>query len=127
MALTINKVIWCKNEGRPRTAQVIDNNIKHVCLSEFLTRDLVPLEANILVGGIFKKVVLASAYFAGDREAQEVLDVTFGSYFWCGLISKWRVSPEPSLSDHKIILFDLKGSTLQQVPKRNPRGTDWES
>jgi ribonuclease HI len=191
-----HKVIWCKNEGRPRAALVIDNNIKHVCLSEFLTRDLVPLEANILVGGIFKKVVLASAYFAGDREApplevrnlaqhckrnniplligsdanahsecwgssdtnkrgesvleflteveltsynignrptfetvnrQEVLDVTFGSYFWCGLISKWRVSPEPSLSDHKIILFDLKGSTLQQVPKRNPRGTDWES
>ena len=46
---------WCKNEGRPRAPLVIDNNIKYVCLSEFLTRDLVPLEANILVGGIFKK------------------------------------------------------------------------
>ena len=37
-----HKVIWCKNEGRPRAALVIDNNIKHVCLSEFLTRE-VPL------------------------------------------------------------------------------------
>lgn len=191
-----HKVIWCKSEGSPRTAVVIENNIKHVCLSEFLTKDLVPVEANILVGGALKKVVLASAYFAGDREIppkevrdlssycnrnniplligsdanahsqcwgstdtnkrgellldfltearlttfnignrptfetvnrKEVLDVTMGSFFWCGLISKWRVSPEPSLSDHKIILFTLNATTLQQAPRRNPRKTDWES
>lgn len=45
---------------------------------------------------------------------------------WANLEMEGHV-PEPSLPDHKIILFDLKGSTLQQVPKRNPRGTDWES
>lgn len=190
-----HKVIWNKTDGSPRTAIVIENNIKHVCLSEFLTKDLVPIEANILVGGALKKVVLASAYFAGDREIppkevrdlsvycnrnnvplligsdanahsecwgstdtnkrgelllefltesrlttfnignrptfetvnrKEVLDVTMGSFFWCGLITKWRVSPEPSLSDHKIILFTLEATTLQQAPRRNPRKTDWE-
>ena len=191
-----HKVIWCKNDGRPRTAIIIGKNIKHVCLSEFLTRNLVPIEANVLIGGASRKVVLASAYFAGDREAppgevlrlatycknhniplligsdanahseswgstdtntrgelileflsqadlttynignrptfetkvrQEVLDITIGSYFWCGLISKWRVSPEPSLSDHKIILFNLKATTLQQAARRNPRKTHWET
>lgn len=196
ISLKGHRVIWCKTDGRPRSAIIIDNNTKHVCLSEFLTRDLVPIETNILIGGVSKRVVLASAYFAGDREApprevlnlslycktnnipllmgsdanahseswgstdtnsrgeliidfliltnlttfnignrptfetinrREVLDVTIGSYFWCGLITKWRVSPEISLSDHKIILFTLKASTLQQAPRRNPRSTNWET
>lgn len=194
LTLKGHKVIWCKTDGRPRAALAINNNIKHVCLSEFLTRDLVAVEANILVGGASKTVVIASAYFAGEKKAppeevaklalhckkkniplligcdanahsqcwgssdtnergeslldflieanlttfnmgnrptfvtairEEVLDITIGSNYWCGLIHNWRVSPETSLSDHKIILFSIRASMLSQAPRRDPRCTNW--
>jgi hypothetical protein len=57
---------------------------------------------------------------------EEVLDVTLGS---CGLLAKitdWEVSKEPSLSDHRHILFTLRGSIPAPLI-RNPRGTNWGS
>ena len=57
---------------------------------------------------------------------QEVFNITLGS---CGLlvrIADWEVSVEPSLSEHRHILYTLWGSVL--VPLiRNPRGTNWDS
>ena len=38
----------------------------------------------------------------------------------------WAVSSEPSLSDHKHILFTLRGSVPVRL-NRNPRGTNWGS
>jgi hypothetical protein len=56
---------------------------------------------------------------------QEVLDITFGSYGLLESIDNWEVSLEPSLSDHRHILFTLRGSV--PVPLiRNPRGTNWD-
>jgi hypothetical protein len=38
----------------------------------------------------------------------------------------WEVSLEPSLSDHRHILFTLRGSAPAHLI-RNPRGTNWGS
>jgi hypothetical protein len=57
---------------------------------------------------------------------EEVLDIRLGS---CGLLEKitdWEVSAEPSLSDHRHILFTLRGF-VPAPPIRNPGGTNWGS
>jgi hypothetical protein len=42
------------------------------------------------------------------------------------MIADWEVSAEPSLSDHRHILFTLRGSVPAPLI-RNPRGTNWDS
>lgn len=61
-----SKVIWDTRSERPRTCIVIDKNLKHICLSEFLTRDMVPIETSLNFNGTDRKLVIASAYFPGD-------------------------------------------------------------
>jgi hypothetical protein len=56
----------------------------------------------------------------------EVIDSTLGSLGLLDNIQKWEVSLEPCLSDHRHILFTLRGS-LPALLSRNPRGTKWES
>jgi hypothetical protein len=56
----------------------------------------------------------------------EVLDITLGSCELLERIKDWEVSSEPSLSDHRHIMFKLVGS----VPAsffRYPRSTNWDS
>jgi hypothetical protein len=56
----------------------------------------------------------------------EVIDITLGSFGLLGRVKSWEVSSEPSLLDHRYILFTLQGSLLvHQI--RNPRGTKWDS
>jgi hypothetical protein len=57
---------------------------------------------------------------------EEVLDVTLGSCGFLEKITDWEVSAEPSLSDHRHILFTLRGSVPAPLI-RNPRGTNWGS
>ena len=57
---------------------------------------------------------------------QEVIDITLESYGLLDSITDWEVSSEPSLSDHRYILFPLWGSMLVLLI-RNPRGTNWSS
>ena len=65
-----------------------------------------------------------STFCSGGR--QEVIDITLGSYVLLESITGWEVSLEPSLSDHRHILFTLWGSI--PVPLiRSPRGTNWGS
>jgi hypothetical protein len=55
-----------------------------------------------------------------------VIDITLGSLRLLESIIRWEVSSKPSLSDHRHILFTLRGS----VPVcliRNPKGTNWGS
>jgi hypothetical protein len=57
---------------------------------------------------------------------QGVFDITLGSFGLLESITGWEVSLEPSLSDHRYILFTLRGSV--PVPLiRNPSGTNWGS
>jgi hypothetical protein len=55
-----------------------------------------------------------------------VIDITLGSIGLLENIEGWEVSHEPSISEHRHILFTLWVSLpVRQV--RNPRGTDWGS
>jgi len=58
---------------------------------------------------------------------QEVIDITLGSMdFWIVLLTGRSPSLEPSLSDHRHILFTLRSSALVLLI-RNPMGTNWGS
>jgi hypothetical protein len=56
----------------------------------------------------------------------EVSDITLGTLKFLESITDWEVSSEPSLSDHRHILFTLRGSVPVRLI-RNPRGTNWGS
>jgi hypothetical protein len=53
----------------------------------------------------------------------EVTDNTLGSFRLLESITSWEVSSEPSLSDHRHILFTLLGSVSVRLI-RNTRGTN---
>jgi hypothetical protein len=55
-----------------------------------------------------------------------VTDITLGSLRLLNSFIGWEVSSEPSLSDHRHILFTLQGSIPMRLI-RNPRGTNWGS
>jgi hypothetical protein len=55
-----------------------------------------------------------------------MIDITLESIGLLENIEGWEVSHEPSLSDHRHLLFTLRGSLLVHQA-RNPRGTDWGS
>lgn len=61
------------------------------------------------------------------RVREEVLDITFGTSSLNRVVRNWRVSDEPSMSDHRIIMFDLSDElTVGDDFIRNPRKTNWE-
>ena len=189
------KVVWDTSQSSPRACIVVRKDINYFCLSEYMTRDLVPIQMTMETSGVNREVVIASAYFAGDgshvppaevrglvkhctrrniplivgcdanahnemwgssdtnergeylleyllkenlevfnvgdvptfvtRAREEVLDLTFGSARVRSSVKKWRVSSEPSMSDHRIIRFDIEGLEEERAPTRNPRRTDW--
>lgn len=59
------------------------------------------------------------------RNRREVLDITVTSSSLLSKVSKWRVSQEASLSDHRYILFDIGPNLSVPVSYRNPRRADW--
>ena len=61
-----------------------------------------------------------------NTSRQEVTDITLGSYGLIESITGWEVSREPSLLDHRHIVFILRDSLLALLI-RNPRGTNWGS
>jgi len=56
----------------------------------------------------------------------QVIDITLGSFGLLESVIGWEVSSEPSLLDHRHILFTLQGSVTVH-PIRNPSGTKWGS
>ena len=55
-----------------------------------------------------------------------MINITLGSFGHLESIIGWEVSLEPSLLDHRHIMFTLQGSVLVCLI-RNPRGTNWGS
>ena len=53
-------------------------------------------------------------------------DITLRSLELLESIIGWEVSSEPSLSDHRHILFTIRGS-IPVCLIRNSRGTNWDS
>ncbi|XP_025996073.1 uncharacterized protein LOC113005144 [Solenopsis invicta] len=58
---------------------------------------------------------------------REVLDLTVCSRCTSRDVVGWRVSREPSLSDHRQITFKLAWARGEVTTFRNPRRTDWDS
>jgi len=61
-----------------------------------------------------------------SRSRPQVIDITLGSFGLLESITSWVVSSEPTLLDHRHILFTLKDSVPEHLI-RNPRGTNWGS
>ncbi|XP_031783892.1 uncharacterized protein LOC116416999 [Nasonia vitripennis] len=55
----------------------------------------------------------------------EVIDLTLCTVRIEGWVGSWRVSNEPSLSDHRYIQFEWKERCSETRAFRNPRKTDW--
>jgi len=55
-----------------------------------------------------------------------VIDITLGSYGLLESIIRWEVSREPNFSDHRHVLFTLRGS-VPALLIRNPRDTNYGS
>ncbi|XP_031777269.1 uncharacterized protein LOC116415865 [Nasonia vitripennis] len=55
----------------------------------------------------------------------EVIDLTLCTVGMEGWVGSWRVSNEPSLSDHRYIQFEWKERCSETRAFRNPRKTDW--
>lgn len=58
---------------------------------------------------------------------REVLDLTVCSRCISRDVVGWRVSREPSLSDHRQITFKLAWARGEVTTFRDPRRTDWDS
>ena len=191
------QVIWDSSCEKPRACIILKRNLKYICLSEFLTGDLVAIQVSLEAGRSTREAVVASGYFPGDESRappeqvaklteyceeralplllgcdanahhevwgssdtnrrgeyllefilsnkleiynvgntptfvtstrQEVLDITLGNTLMNGMVRNWRVSDEPSMSDHRIIRFDIEGNSEIKRIIRNPKRTDWES
>jgi hypothetical protein len=61
------------------------------------------------------------------RNRKEVFDLTLGSNKIEDLVTNCHVSPDPSLSDHRYICFQIGKITKNYVTYRNPNKTKWES
>jgi hypothetical protein len=59
-----------------------------------------------------------------DSRRQEVLDITICTGGLVGLMRDWRVSSEPSGSDHRQICFTLDQIQIEKKWGRNPRLTN---
>lgn len=91
-----------------------DINYRGECLLEFLmTTDL-----EVLNVGTTPTFV--------TRTRSEVLDITLVSSSIRDLIKNWRVSTEPSLSDHRIIELNIENVKYNRPIRRVPRKTNWE-
>lgn len=60
------------------------------------------------------------------RARAEVLDITLVNSRASGLVEEWRVSDEPSLSDHMFVDFAIKGKFRSSVMRRCIRSTHWD-
>ncbi|XP_046142185.1 uncharacterized protein LOC123987908 [Osmia bicornis bicornis] len=60
-----------------------------------------------------------------DFRRQEVIDITISSQGLVDLVRDWRVSNEPSGSDHRLIRFSLQ-LKVATTWTRNPRRTNWD-
>ena len=60
------------------------------------------------------------------QNRREVLDLTLTAIHSVNVVENWRVDPEPSLSDHRCIRFDITFCAVPQIVSyRNREKTDW--
>jgi hypothetical protein len=57
---------------------------------------------------------------------REVIDLTLGTNWIENQVRNWHVSDEPSLSDHRYILFQTGNDEITKVTFHDPKRTDWK-
>ena len=62
-----------------------------------------------------------------NRVSSTVIDITLATPGTTAMVRDWRVSNEPSLSDHCWVVFEVVGAREERVTFRNPRKADWET
>ena len=197
LSLNNSKLIYCETASNPRTAVLLNRNVKFIPITDFIQRDVVAITVEVPTTYGKQEMVVASAYFPGDQDdipppevaalirycrtinkpfligcdanahhtiwsssdintrgeylleyltsnevhvcnvgteptfinaiRKEVLDLTLCSASIVEKIKNWHVSDEPSLSDHRHIVFDIEAKKLTKEKFRNPRNTNWES
>ena len=61
-----------------------------------------------------------------DSRRQEVIDITICTRSLRDWVENWRVSGEPSGSDHRQIHLSLREVQIEEYWIRNPKNTDWD-
>jgi hypothetical protein len=98
-------ILWGSNDINPR--------------GESLVEYLMSSNLNILNQGNKPTFVISNG--------KEAIDLTLGTEWTENLVRNWHVSDEPSLSDHKHILFQIGNIEITRVTFRDPKRTDWKS
>jgi ribonuclease HI len=120
----INLVDWCNARSLPLLVGM-DANAHHV---NWGSTNCNPRGIALLEYIAGENLVIANRGNAPTfvtRARQEVLDITVTSQELSSTVRNWRVSDEPSLSDHRHIRFSLDAKQTRAKPFRNPRKTDW--
>jgi hypothetical protein len=66
-----------------------------------------------------------SRVITGSRPLESCIDLTITTPRIGEKINDWRVSNEPTLSDHRYIIFSVDNLTTKTKTFRNPRRTKW--
>jgi len=104
-------LIGCDANAHHETWGSTDTNQRGECLFEFI------LNHNLEIGNVGTTPIFVT------RVRDEVLDVTLLSRSLKIHLRNWHVSPEESMSDHRIILYKLQLNTDCSKQTRNPRKT----
>lgn len=115
---------FCKLKGYPMVFGM-DANSQHVMWGSSKTN----------TRGIFLSEFIMSRDLAilnnGNRPTfvnsirEQVIDLTLCSLDVLGDIGDWHVSSDVTCSDHRRIMFGLKGASMPPIRYRNPKNTDW--
>ena len=85
-----------------------------------LARSIYPTKSS----SIYSNFLIGQPTFVTKRR-KEVIDITLASPYISAQVSKWHVSEEPSNSDHRYILLEVKNFDKTMDMYHNPRKTDW--
>ena len=105
-----------------------DSNGHHILWNSFKKND----RRGTMLAQLIEKLELSvlnrgkSPTFVNSRGHQSIIDITMANTVGCKLISNWRVDKRPSLSDHKLITFDIDMGNNWESYTRNIKDMDQE-
>ena len=105
-----------------------DSNGHHVLWNSFKKND----RRGIILAQLIAKLELGvlnsgkSPTFVNSRGHKSIIDISLANTAGCKLISNWRVDKSPSLSDHKLITFDIDMGNNWEYYTRNIKDMDQE-
>lgn len=115
---------WCERKQLPLLIGG-DFNAKHVTWGSAYTNRRGESITNFIARYNFDILNRGTAPTFCNGRHQSVIDVTIASQAISALITKWRVSEELTLSDHKYIEFTFGNLAVEESFFRNPKATNW--